>query len=49
MIGLLLIAVLLVLLFGGLGLVISPLFLVVAVLVLVLAGGGYLRGGRSSA
>ena len=42
MIALLLLAVLFVLLFGGLGVAVSPLFFILLVLVIVLAvGGGY--------
>lgn len=46
MIGLLLIGLLLILLFGGLGVAVSPLFfiLLVVVLVLALGGGFYGRG-----
>ena len=48
MIGLLLIGLLLVLLFGGLGLAVSPLFFVLLIILLVLAlgGGGFYRRGR---
>jgi len=47
MIGLLLIALLLVLLFGGLGTYVSPLFFVVLLLVLALGvGGAYSGRGR---
>lgn len=45
MLGLLLLALLLILLFGGLGFYVSPLFLIVLAVVLVLAlGGGVYRG-----
>lgn len=44
--GLLLIALLLILVFGGLGVAVSPLFLVAVVLVLLVFGGGYVRGRR---
>lgn len=48
MIGLLLIGLLLILLFGGLGLAVSPLFFVLLIILLVLAlgGGGFYRRGR---
>jgi hypothetical protein len=47
MIGLLLLCLLLVLLFGGLGLAISPLFfLLVVVLIVATAWGGLSRRGR---
>ena len=42
MIGLLLLAVLFILLFGGMGFYISPLFFILLVIVLILSlGGGY--------
>lgn len=41
MIGILLLILLLVLLFGSLGMTISPWFFILLVAVLVLAGGGY--------
>ena len=47
MIGLLLVCLLLVLLFGGLGLAVSPLFfLLVVVLILTVGWGGFYRRGR---
>jgi hypothetical protein len=47
MIGILLLAVVLILLFGGLGIAVSPMFLLVGlVLVLLFAGGGYVGRGR---
>lgn len=46
MLGLLLLALLIILLFGGLGLYVSPLFLIVLAVVLVLALGGGVYGGR---
>ena len=46
MVGLLLLALLLVLLFGGLGVYVSPLFLIVLAVVLVLALGGGVYSGR---
>jgi len=48
MIGWLLIGLLLILLFGGLGMAVSPLFFVLLIVLLVLAlgGGGYYRRGR---
>lgn len=47
MLALLVFAVLLILLFGGLGVAVSPLFFILLVLVLVLAlGGGYYGRGR---
>ena len=47
MIGLLLVCLLLVLLFGGLGLVVSPMFfLLVVVLILAFGWGGFYRRGR---
>ena len=48
MIGLLLIGLLLILLFGGLGLAVSPLFFVLLIILVVVAlgGGGYYRRGR---
>ncbi len=48
MIGLLLIGLLLILLFGGLGFTISPLFFVLLIILLVVGfgGGGYYRRGR---
>lgn len=48
MIGWLLIGLLLILLFGGLGIAVSPLFFVLLVVLLVLAlgGGGFYRRGR---
>ena len=47
MIGLLLVCLLLVLVFGGLGLAVSPLFFVlVVVLILAFGWGGYSRRGR---
>ncbi len=47
MIGLLLVCLLLVLLFGGLGIAVSPLFfLLVVVLILAFGYGGYYRRGR---
>ncbi len=48
MIGLLLIGLLLILLFGGLGFAISPLFFVLLIILLVVGfgGGGYYRRGR---
>ena len=47
MIWLLLVCLLLVLLFGGLGLAVSPLFFVlVVILIVALALGGYSRRGR---
>ena len=47
MIGLLLVCLLLVRLFGGLGLVVSPMFfLLVVVLILAFGWGGYSRRGR---
>jgi hypothetical protein len=47
MIGLLLVCLLLVLLFGGLGLAVSPLFfLLVVVLILAMGWGGFYRRGR---
>ena len=46
-IGLLLVCLLLVLLFGGLGLVVSPMFfLLVVVLILAFGWGGFYRRGR---
>lgn len=44
MIGLLVVGLLLILLFGGLGLAISPLFFILLVVVLALGGGLYGRG-----
>ncbi len=42
MVGLLLVGLLLILLFGGLGIAVSPLFFILLVLVVILAlGGGY--------
>ena len=47
MIGLLLVCLLLVLLFGGLGLAVSPMFfLLVVVLILAFGWGGFYRRGR---
>ena len=47
MIGLLLVGLLLILLFGGLGVAVSPLFFILLVLVVVLAlGGGYYGRGH---
>jgi len=47
MIALLALAVLLVLLFGGLGVAVSPLFFILVVVLLVLAlGGGYYGRGH---
>ena len=47
MIGLLLVGLLLILLFGGLGVAISPLFFILLVLVVLLAlGGGYYNRGN---
>ncbi len=47
MIGLLLVCLLLVLLFGGLGLAISPMFfLLVVVLMLAMGWGGFYRRGH---
>jgi hypothetical protein len=48
MIGLLLIGLLLILLFGGVGLAVSPLFFVLLIVLLVIAfgGGGLYRRGR---
>ena len=47
MIGLLFVCLLLVLLFGGLGVAVSPLFfLLLVVLILVLGMGGFSRRGR---
>jgi hypothetical protein len=47
MIGLLLVCLLLVLLFGGLGLAVSPLFFILVILlILALGSGGYYRRGR---
>ena len=47
MIGLLLVCLLLVLVFGGLGIAVSPLFfLLVVVLILAFGYGGYYRRGR---
>jgi hypothetical protein len=47
MIGLLLVCLLLVLLFGGMGLAVSPLFfLLVVLLILAFGWGGYYRRGR---
>jgi hypothetical protein len=47
MIGLLLACLVLVLLFGGLGLVVSPAFFVlVIILILAFGWGGYYRRGR---
>ena len=47
MIGLLLVCLLLVLLFGGLGVTVSPLFFIlVVVLILAFGWGGFSRRGR---
>jgi hypothetical protein len=48
MIGLLLIGLILILLFGALGMAVSPLFfiLLIVLLVVALGGGGYYRRGR---
>ena len=47
MIGLLLVCLLIVLLFGGLGLAVSPLFfLLLVVLILAMGWGGFYRRGR---
>ena len=46
MIGILLLVLLLVLLFGSLGMTVSPWFFIVLVTVLVLTGGGYGYRGR---
>jgi hypothetical protein len=47
MIGLLLACLLLVLLFGGMGLAVSPLFFIlVIVLILAMGSGGFYRRGR---
>jgi hypothetical protein len=47
MIGILLVCLLLVLLFGGMGVAVSPLFfLLVVVLILAMGWGGYSRRGR---
>lgn len=47
MIGLLLACLIIILLFGGLGLAVSPLFFIfVIVLILALGSGGYYRRGR---
>jgi hypothetical protein len=47
MIGLLLVGLLLILLFGGLGVAVSPLFFILLVLVVLLAlGGGYYGRGH---
>ena len=47
MIGLLLVCLLLVLLFGVLGIAVSPLFFIlVVILILVFGWGGYARRGR---
>jgi len=47
MIGLLLVALLFILLFGGLGVAVSPLFFILLVVVLALAlGGGYYGRGH---
>ncbi|HEY8768038.1 MAG TPA: hydrophobic protein [Dehalococcoidia bacterium] len=47
MIGLLLVCLLLVLLFGGMGLAVSPLFFIlVIVLILAMGSGGFYRRGR---
>jgi hypothetical protein len=45
--GLLLLAILLVLLFGGLGVAVSPLFFILlVVLILAMGWGGFYRRGR---
>ena len=44
MLGLLLVALLLILLFGGLGFYVSPLFLIALLVVLLLLGGGVYTG-----
>ena len=47
MIGLLLVGLLLILLFGGLGVAVSPLFFILLMLVVLLAlGGGYYGRGH---
>jgi hypothetical protein len=46
MLGLLLLALLLILLFGALGFYISPLFLIILAVVLVIAVGGGMYSGR---
>jgi hypothetical protein len=44
---LLILLILLLVLFGGLGILLNPLFLIGLVLVLLIGGGGYFRGNRS--